>query len=266
VPLYPLGISRRRDIQDVPKQASETVHVRWSLAGELACAFIDAPHRAVPPRLHAAVLDAIHRRICVLPVRFGVALHAETEIHALLQERSRELLDDLSRLDCTCEMGVQIAPPVASPENMLAGEADLRVVPAPKGMQTDSRPAGLNSRQSPLAYIEQRRAFYNRADDIVRQGLAIVQRFVESMHNCYREWRRLPPSPSRPVRLAFLIERDRARVFQNRVQDSRKVCGQWRCAVLGPWPPYSFIETVSERLHADVGGPQRVESVQSAQE
>ena len=114
MPLYPLGISRRRDVPSVPKQAAGSVDVRWSLAGELACAFIDAPHQAVPPMLHATVLDAIHRRICVLPVRFGLALRDETEIHSLLQDRRHELLDHLSRLDWTCEMGVQIAPPTTA--------------------------------------------------------------------------------------------------------------------------------------------------------
>ena len=82
MPLYPLGISRRRDVPSVPKQAAGAIDVRWSLAGELACAFIDAPHQAVPPMLHATALDAIHRRICVLPVRFGVALRDEAEIHS----------------------------------------------------------------------------------------------------------------------------------------------------------------------------------------
>ena len=108
MPLYPLGISRRGDVPSVPKQAAGSVGVRWSVSGELACAFIDGPHQAVPPMLHAAVLDAIHRRICVLPVRFGVAVCDEAEIRALLDDRGREMLDQLSRLDRTCEMGVRI--------------------------------------------------------------------------------------------------------------------------------------------------------------
>ena len=118
MPLYPLGISRRRDVPSVPKQAAGSVDVRWSLAGELACAFIDAPHQAVPPMLHATVLDAIHRRICVLPVRFGLALRDEAEIHSLLQDRHHELLDQLGRLDWTCEMGLRIAPPTTSDQRL----------------------------------------------------------------------------------------------------------------------------------------------------
>ena len=97
MPLYPLGICRRRDVPSVPRQAAASIHMRWSFAGELACAFIDAPHQAVPPKLHATVLDAIHRRICVLPVRFGVALHDATEIRSMLDSRHDELLDHLKK-------------------------------------------------------------------------------------------------------------------------------------------------------------------------
>jgi hypothetical protein len=129
VPLYPLGISRQRDVPSVPTQAAGSVDVRWSFAGELACAFIDAPHQAVPPMLHAAVLDAIHRRICVLPVRFGLALRDETEIHSLLQERHHDLLDHLSRLDWTCEMGVQLTRPTAADQRRPPLRGGARSVP-----------------------------------------------------------------------------------------------------------------------------------------
>ena len=57
VPLYPLGISRCRDVPSVPTQAAGAIDMRWSLTEELACAFIDAPHHAVPPMLHAAALE-----------------------------------------------------------------------------------------------------------------------------------------------------------------------------------------------------------------
>ena len=122
------------------QRAAGAVDMRWSLAGELACAFIDAPHQAVPPMLHATVLEAIHRRICVLPVRFGVALRDEAEIRALLRRRRHEMLDQLSRLDRTCEMGLRIALAEVRPNT-----ARFRRPPS-------AQP------QSPLAYIEQRRS------------------------------------------------------------------------------------------------------------
>ena len=151
MPLYPLGISRSRDVPSVPRQDAGAVNMRWSLAGELACAFIDAPHQAVPPMLHATALEAIHRRICVLPVRFGVALRDEAEIRALLQERRHELLDHLSRLDWTCEMGLRITPP-SPPETSGCRLIRAAIAPglprtAPSGLSTGRR----KSRARPFA-------------------------------------------------------------------------------------------------------------------
>jgi hypothetical protein len=226
VPLYPLGISRRRDVPSVPKQAAGSIDMRWSLAGELACAFIDAPHDAIQPKLHAAALDAIHRRICVLPVRFGVALSNETEICSLLQDRSQELLDHLGRLDSTCEMGLRIAPPATVSLGC----------PLPK-----TQFGGTSSRQSPLEYIEQRRACYQQADEDAERDQSIVRQFVERLHGYYRQWRELQSSPSHAIRLAFLVERDRVAAFQRCVENARKACQDGRCVILGPWPPYSFV-------------------------
>ena len=219
--LYPLGISRRRDVPSVPKQASGSVDMRWTLEGDLACAFLDAPHEPVPPMLHASILDAIHRRICVLPVRFGAALRDESEIRDLLQVRCHDLLDSLSRLDWTCEMGLRIAAPTAT--------STPCPLPAP------------SVAPSALAYIEERRSHYRQTDGNVERDRGIVQQFVERLHGYYRQWRNLPSSPSHPVRLAFLVERNRVAGFQNRAEIARRECHDGRCAILGPWPPYSFV-------------------------
>jgi hypothetical protein len=231
--LYPLGISRRRDVPSVPKQAAGAIDMRWSLAGELACAFIDAPHQAVPPMLHAAALDAIHRRICVLPVRFGVALRDEAEIHSLLQNRHLELLGHLSRLDCTCEMGLRIAPPTSADPCCAAVP-----VPCPPPRTQNAAPS---TPQSPLAYIEDRRSHYQRVDQGEERDGSIVQQFVERVHGYYRQWRKLQSAPSQPIRLAFLVERDRVAAFRTRLEGTCNADRQRRCAILGPWPPYSFV-------------------------
>ena len=144
MPLYPLGISRRRDVPSVPKQAAGSDRRALEPGGELACAFIDAPHQAVPPMLHATTLEAIHRRICVLPVRFGVALHDEAEIRSLLQERRHELLDHLSRLDWTAKWGC----------------GSRR-----RATAEDSKCAASSARQSPLATSNSADADYQQADE-----------------------------------------------------------------------------------------------------
>jgi hypothetical protein len=241
MPLYPLGISRCRDVPSVPVQAAGAIDMRWSLSEELACAFIDAPHHAVPPMLHAAALEAIHRRICVLPVRFGVALRDETEIRSMLQDRCQELLDHLNRLDLTCEMGLRIAPPTTP--SLRRPPPETQAVASPKGTVPFSltRKSGQSPSQSPLAYMEERRSHYRRADENAERDRSIVQQFVERLHGYYRQWRKLPSSPTCPVRLAFLVERDRVAAFRNRVESTCRTDQEGRCAILGPWPPYSFV-------------------------
>jgi hypothetical protein len=244
MPLYPLGISRSRDVPDVPQQAPAAVYMRWILADDLACAFIDALHPAIPPMLHASALEAIHRRICVLPVRYGLALRDEAEIQALLFQRRHELLGQLRRLQGTCEMGLRMAPP-GRPKPPL---------PAPA------------AQPSPLAYLAERRSCYGQADEEVEHNRSIAERLVEQLSGHYRQWRRLPSSPAHPIRLAFLVERECVSGFRSRVENIRKASRENWGAVLGPWPPYSFVEGLSECGQPDVGGPKRIEPMQSTQE
>jgi len=220
MPLYPLGISRSRDVRGTDEQAvGQAVELRWRRAGDLACVFVDAPHDAFKPVQHAAALDAIHRRICVLPMRFGVEVRDEAEIGSLLQARRRKLLDDLDRLDGACEMALRIALP--SPE---------RLPTAPHSQAPSS-----------LAYLQQRRSCYRQADAAVELERLIVEQFTERLRGTCRTWRRLPSAPPRLIRLAFLVERDLVPVFRSRLEGARSLCRRGHCVVLGPWPPYSFV-------------------------
>lgn len=215
--LYPLGISRRRDVSSLSaKLAAGSADVRWSVEGELACAFIDAPHNSVQPMHHAAALDAIHHRICVLPMRYGVELRDESDIRSIIRGRDREILDRLGRLDWTCEMMLRITlpTPVKKRAMAIAGKA----------------PADGNKKRAHVHEV-----------DPAEQSRQIVQHFVEHLHGTYRDWRRLPSAPSQPIRLAFLLERDRVDAFQGRLENVHAICRVGRCEILGPWAPYSFV-------------------------
>jgi hypothetical protein len=92
-----------------------------------------------------------------------------------------------------------------------------------------------------VAYLEQRRGHYQRVDAATERDRLTVRRFVERLQDLYRAWQRLPPWPSQPIRLAFLVERDRVAAFRSRSEDPRHTCRGECCTVLGPWPPYSFV-------------------------
>jgi len=263
--LYPLGIARRQDVALAAQDAAVgQVAVRWIFAGELAGAVLDPRQGPPEPLEHAAALEAIHRRMCVLPIRFGTVLGGEAEIRSLLESRCRDLLDRLDRLDGTCEMGLRI------------------VLPECPAMRPDPSPAISPS----VSYLDQRRAHYQGQDSLSARADLTAERVLRELHGTYREWRRLTPSllslactsphsvplldvrqavmrdspphcfceavahcdPPRGVgekwglvRLAFLVERRRIAAFQRRCQASRRERPGEQQTVLGPWPPYSFV-------------------------
>jgi hypothetical protein len=56
-----------------------------------------------------------------------------------------------------------------------------------------------------------------------------------------RDWRRLSPEPPGAVRLAFLVERNLSQSFAERLATLSVARPGERYAILGPWPPYSFV-------------------------
>jgi hypothetical protein len=219
MPLYPLGISRSRDVPPAAEPAvAGQIAVGWVPVGQLAAALLDLPQAPPNPMQHAAALEAIHRRICVLPMRFGSGPHDEAAIRSLLRARHRELLQRLDYLEGTCEMGLRIAIPI-------------RHTP-----QVDPLPRT----SSPAAYLEHRRAHYQRRDSLDQQARLAEERVLRELQGTYREWRRLAPAPPGLARLAFLVERELAASFEGRVKASAAECSLQQ-TLLGPWPPYSFV-------------------------
>ena len=148
MPLYPLCISRSRDVLNASDDAIGPPIMRWSLAGELACAFVEAKEGGLKAVQHAAALEAIHRRIDVLPMRFGAAMDDESEIRSMLQERGGDLLDRLDRLDGACEMALRITLPDST------SVRNRHETPH----HCNGGACGDASQESTLTYLEHRRA------------------------------------------------------------------------------------------------------------
>jgi hypothetical protein len=220
MPLYPLGISRRRDALRAAEEAdAEFRKIPWHYAGELACAVVEAPPGALRPMQHAAALESIHRRICVLPLRSGTVVRDKSEIHRLMQTRSHDLLERLDRLDGASEMALRIT---------------LQQVRRRLGDPPFADPL-------PSTYLQQRRVHYQQTDAAEERSQRMVERFVERLQGAYRDWRRLQPAPLHVVRLAFLVERDRIDAFRSRLEELGDARRKMHVAALGPWPPYSFV-------------------------
>jgi len=217
--LYPLGISRSRDLPHVARESTAgQVAVRWVLADKLAGAAFDAPQVSPTPLQHAAALEAIHRRICVLPMQFAAVPRDEAEIRSLLETRHQDLLQQLDRLEGTCEMGLRV---------VLPKRPAARVNPSPRT-------------SPPASYLNERRAYYQLHDSLSEQACMTAEHLVRELRDTYRNWQRLT-SPPDLLRLAFLVERERVGIFRKCLRASMAGDSGHQWILLGPWPPYSFV-------------------------
>ena len=200
--------------------------VFWVLQEDIAAVVMSAHESALAPLLHATLLEAIHQHMDVLPVRYGVTLPDQRAVGDFLQQRRVELLESLGRLAGTGELGLRILLPTTP-------DADVEAATAAE------RPSS-----SPAQYLALRRQRYQRTDRRETQSAAVVTHCLQSLSGLYREQRRLDSRQPGIVRLAFLVSRERWKIFQRRAEllaSSAESTSGARGTLLGPWPPYSFV-------------------------
>ncbi|MGD0896364.1 MAG: GvpL/GvpF family gas vesicle protein [Thermoguttaceae bacterium] len=231
MPLQLLGISRSADIrQQQPRQqprrpCSARCPIRgcaWLIHGPLAAAVSVGQ---LTPLEHAALLAEIHRHADVLPMRFGGALPDEQAVCDLLRRRHDAILAELDRLSGTGEIGLRIEL-CPSPHE-----------PAPVVCVGPPMPG-----DSPEQYLAARRALYRRQDQAHRHAQLAAERCMRAVEGFYRDWRRLSPEPPGTLRLALLVERTLFRTLLDRLATFKAETTGWQSTILGPWPPYSFVQ------------------------
>ena len=213
---------REASIPEAPKH-HDPHGISWIDHEDLAAAVALPPSRH-DPVAHAAMLEAIHRRIDILPVRFGVLLADACAVREFLRRRRSELLDSLARLRGTCEMGLRIElPPLAEP--------------AEPAMATAQAPCSL----SPGQYLAARRERYDRTDRSQAAARQVADRYVQGLTGIYRDQCGLTGREPGVVRIAFLVQRGRCEAFRQLADILRRQAPTEECSLLGPWPPYSFV-------------------------
>jgi hypothetical protein len=198
--------------------ARDNPGVRWVLADDLAAAVTGPQPQPPEPVQHARVLASIHSHATVLPMRFGTGVADDEAAIAMLRSYSQQWLRCLDRLDGASEMGLRIS--------LARGEAP----PEPAAATAAS------------AYLAGRRARYAWEDRLRGQTAAVAERCVERLRRWCREWRQLAPAIPGLVRMAFLVDRDRAAAFRQHAAAVLARHADGSCVVLGPWPPYSFLQ------------------------
>ena len=163
------------------------------------------------------VVEAIHNRQAVIPLRYGCVMESEAAIIRLLEDHWREYEALLRRLRGMTEMGIRVLGPVRS-ETVF------------------------NSALSPgAAYLSSLRDRYGSGNNLAPEETQLADQIASLLSGCYAEQRRevSPVDQGRLLSLYFLTPKTGVEGFRNRVRLVRPPFGK-KLLFSGPWPPYNF--------------------------
>jgi hypothetical protein len=163
------------------------------------------------------VVEVVHDRQTVIPLRYGCLMESEPAIIRLLEDHRQEYETLLSRLQGMTEMAIRVlspAPPRLAPES-----------PSSPG----------------AAYLASLRNRYDSGDSLAPEEAQLADQTAALLTGCYAEQRRevSPAGRRRLVSLYFLTPKTGVERFRNA---ARKICppGGAKLLLSGPWPPYNF--------------------------
>ena len=165
------------------------------------------------------VVEAIHARQAVIPLRYGCAMDSESAVIRLLEDHRPEYETLLARLRGMAEMGIRVLCP--------ARAAVLPRLPSSPG----------------VAYLTSLRNRYNSATALAPEEVQLADRIAGLFSGCSTERRKEVSSSSqgRLISLYFLMPKTCVEEFRQRAQ---RLCPPAGAKVLwsGPWPPYNFAD------------------------
>jgi hypothetical protein len=212
------------------------VAVRLAQAEGLAAAWSAVPDDLARPEVpyllaYAAVVEALHRRAAVLPVRYGCLLDSEAAVGDLLRLRRETFRAALDRVADCVEMTVRT----------WGGEGE---VPPPREPVPPSLPT---SPAAGTAYLARRRAAFADKDGCLHRTVQVGDRLRQGLSDCAVGF--LAESPARraaPPGFHFLVRRADQAAF---VEAFRRLAAAdpGRLLLTGPWPPYHFADLAAAR-------------------
>ena len=196
--------------------------VRLLAAHGLAAAVSAVEETRAPPSVasllaYERVIEAIHARRAVIPVRYGCVMEDESAVLGLLEDHRQEYGALLARLPGMTEMGIRVLWPER------AG-----LLP-----ETASSPGA--------RYLASLRNLYHSTNAPAGEEAQVADQIAGSLSGCFTEQRREVSSSSqrRLLSLYFLTPKTEVERFRS---EARRICPPSGAKLLlsGPWPPYNF--------------------------
>jgi len=197
--------------------------MRVLTARGLGAAISAAEEMSSPPSVasllaYERVVEAIHARQAVIPLRYGCVMESESAVIRLLEDHRQEYEALLARLLGMAEMGIRI------------------LWPARAGVLPDfpSSPGAV--------YLASLRNRYNSAKALAPEETQLADQIMALVSGCSTEQRRevSPCTQGRLLSLYFLTPNTCAEQFRHRARQISPPVGA-KLLLSGPWPPYNFV-------------------------
>lgn len=174
---------------------------------------------------YAEVVGQLHRRMTILPMRFGCFVGRPERAAEFLRRHESEFSEALATLEGCDEMGLRI---------LLPGEGE----PVSEVGAAEGRP----EMPTGTAYLASRRRFYEQQARAERTCRRWVERARAALTGLYRDssWEFAARPEGILLSVSFLVERSKAPAFMEACRTFRRdhsatsICS-------GPWPPYVFV-------------------------
>ncbi len=171
--------------------------------------------------VYSRVVEALHRRQAVVPLRYGCFLNGIPLIRAALKERQRQYHALLEKLEGQVEMGIRI---LLSEE---VGESRQEKQPA-----------------TGQDYLTLRKAHYRMRDETSGHHQMILERTIQAFSGLYGRQRTETAAKNGSVILSlyFLMPENKVSLFRETFRRVAEV-EEAKALISGPWPPYNFVAT-----------------------
>jgi hypothetical protein len=182
---------------------------------------LDEPPTVARLLAYERVVESIHARQTVLPLRYGCRMESAAEILRLLEERRAEYVALLQRLRGMTEMGVRLLWPA----------------------RVHAQPAAAASPGA--AYLASLRLRYDGGGALMPEEFEAAGRIAGLLGDLFTE-QCSEVSSSRQGRLlslAFLTPRARVEELRGKAREITPPGGA-KLLLSGPWPPYSFVSSI----------------------
>ncbi len=178
---------------------------------------------------YAQVVEALHHRQAVVPMRYGCFLNGIPAIQDILKARRGQYEALLSELAGHAEMGIRILLPERKCENISSEGTTL----------PEDEPV-INGR----AYLALRKVHYQTQEATTHGRQALIDRYIKAFSGLYTQHRAETEAKKDAVILSlyFLTPESKVNLFRETFGDMMAE-GNDEALLSGPWPPYNFVTT-----------------------